>query len=488
MSKGPVIAVLILALVLGGATFFVLKRPAVAPPPQPIAWLAGLDANQIRSIQVEWGTKEPAINLMKDGTTGEWLLTRAGSSPWPVRVELLRPFLRLLNDIAKVDAETGARKPAGGTTVTFALLDNTSRTIRVGDSPLGGKVLAAIDDVKEPRLVQIDDGIRKMLFPQSLLAWREARLIPRSGVEPSRITLETAKGRILLARVLGRWAISTPIVCPASDDTLKSLIRQIASMRGERLLDDVAANSPIVGADAPIATIRFESDLRIPSGDTVERRTLVEKILVGKPADMSGQSFYASVSASMLDPTTNDESPLWGPATMTISKEKLDTILVDPSLYASKRAIAIPGADVNAVTLWANSKPFTTEPDGPLTPSAGATKFRLSARGWGVLDSAGAAKPLEGTEAAGIAGLVRALGDVDSAAVGTQPSAEISSLAACLVEGVGGAGSTTVELGSASDGGRAILIVRTGKVVRVYNEEWAAGLIAWIQGQVSGAN
>lgn len=488
MSKGPVIVVLILALLLGGATFFVIKRPAAAPPPQPIAWLAGLDANQIRSFQVEWGPREPVASFVREATTEEWMLTRAGTKAWPVRVELLRPFLRLLNDVGRLDAQNGTRGPADGTRVSFALTDNTTRTIRVGDSPLGGRVPAAIDDTAGPRVVQIDDGIRRMLRPESLLGWREARLIPRSGVEPSRVTLETGKGRVSMARVQGRWALISPLACQASDDAMKTLVRQIASMRGERLMDEVAADGPIVGADAPIATIRLESDLRIPHGDTVERRTLVEEVRVGKSADMGGAVLYAAVGARLLDPATNTESSLWGPTTITISKEKLDAIPVEPSVYASKRAIPMPGADVNAVTLWADSKTFASDAAGPMVPPTDARKFTLSAKGWNLLHATHAARPLEGADAAGVAALVRALGDVDSAAVGTQPSAEISSLACCVVEGVGGAGSMTVELGSATDGGRAILVVRTGKVVRMYNEEWAGGLIAWIRGQMTGGH
>jgi hypothetical protein len=483
MSKGPVLIVVLIALLLGAASFFVLKNPAASQGPEPVAWLAGLDMTQLRSVQVDWGKGQGMASLLREPTTGEWLLVKPGTPSRPIGVERVRPFLRLLNDTARAPNEPGVKVPSEGTLLSFAMADATTREIRVGSSPLGGKVVASIQDGRSPRIVMIDDGIRKMVQPDSLLAWRDTRLVPRSGIEPSRIRIETPRGKLEFARVQGHWGITQPFPCPASEDAIKALIRQIATMKGERLLDDVPADGPIVGADSPSSYLRLESDLRIAREGGTDRRTLVEEIRVGKPSDLGSASFYVFSGATLVDPGTGKQTPLWGPSTLTITKESLDTIGVDVSAYASRRAVPMPGADVNAITLSPDSSPFSEDRAAATTSSTELTKFKLSLKGWESVSADGSIRAIEGADAAGIAGLVRALADVDSAAVGTSPSADVSSLASCVVAGVDEV-STTVRLGYATDAGHPVLIVRTGKVARVYNEEWAVGLIAWIRAHI----
>lgn len=493
MSKGPVIVVLILAVLLGGLTFFVLKKPTPTSGEQPVAWLASLDASQVKALRVLWEDGKPGAQFSREPVTGEWLLTAPGTTPWPVAVERMRPFLRLMNDVARVPAEADASLSGGSTTLEFAMVDGSARTVRIGSAPLGGKVLAMIDTKGEgssdSRGVLIDDGIRKMVQPESLVAWRDARLVPRAGVEPSRVYLENAATKLAISRVQGRWGITSPMICPASEDAMKALVRQIASMKGDRIMDEVDANGPIVGASEPVLVVRLESDLRITSGSDIQRRTLVEEVRVGKPADMSGVNYYATVAASVTDAATNASTALWGPTTIVIPKDKLETLKADVAAYASKRSLPFPGADVNGISLALDAEPMGAAISGAsgateIPPANVGHQFKLTLKGWAAMDSSGGVLPLEGASAAGVAGLARALGDIDSAAIGSTASEEVRPLARCTVTGVGGAGSETVRLGVGTDAGRTILVVQNGPVFRVYNDEWVAGLVGWIRSVV----
>lgn len=488
MTNRPVLIVLILAVVLGAASFFVLRKPAGGQPSQPIAWLKGLDVTQLRSVQFDWGNGSPIANIIREPVTGEWLLIRVGTPARPIGVERLRPFLRLLSDLAPLEGEKGAKPPEAAITLSLVLSNDTTRTIRVGSSPLGGKVVAAIDDEGGPRVMMIDDGIRRMVQPESLLAWRDARFFPRAGLDPSRVRVEANGTTLQLSRVQGRWGVASPLNAPASDEAMKAMIRQLAVLKGERLLDEVDPSSDVVGVTNASATLRLESDLRIPRGNDVDRRTLVEEFRIGKPADLGGGSFYATSSASLLDPTSGTSAVVWGPTTMTVSKDVVASLAMSPTTFVSKRSVAFPGADVRSIALASDASVMGGELK-PLTTEAANRKFRQGAKGWEALGASSAPdslpKTLEGADAAGVAGLVRALCDVDSAGIGTVVNAEAKTIALCTIDGVGSNGSVIARIGEASEGGKAVLVVQVGTVLRVYQDEWAGGLIGWLKEQVA---
>jgi len=488
MTNRPVLIVLILAVLLGAASFFVLRKPTGGQPSQPISWLKGLDVTQLRSVQFDWGNASPIANIMREPATGEWLLVRVGTPARPIGVERLRPFLRLLSDLAPLEGETGAKPPEAAITLTLALANDTTHTIRIGSSPLGGKVVAAIDDDRAPRVMMIDDGIRRMVQAESLLAWRDTQFFPRSGLDPSRVRIDANAATLQLSRVQGRWGIVSPLSAPASEPAMKALIRELATLKGARLLDDVDASSDVVGAQTPSAIIRLESDLRIPRGNDVDRRTLVEELRIGKPADLGSGSFYATSSASITDPASGSSAVIWGPTTLTVSKDVVASLSISPTTFVSKRSVPFPGADVRSIALAADGGPMGSElaPPSPATPT---TTFRQGARGWEALVASSTPdslpKPLEGAAAAGIAGLVRALCDIDSGAIGTVVNAEATTIALCTIEGVGSNGSTIARVGEATEAGKKVLVVQVGSVLRVYQDEWAAGLIAWLHEQIA---
>jgi hypothetical protein len=488
MTNRPVLIVLILAVVLGAASFVVLRKPATAQTSQPIAWLKGLDVTQLRSVQFDWGNGAPVANIMREPATGEWLLLRVGSPARPIGVERLRPFLRLLSDLAPLEGEKGARPPEAPITLTIALSNDTTHMIRIGSSPLGGKVVAAIDDEGTPRVMMIDDGIRRMVQAESLLAWRDAKFFPRSGLDPSRVRVEANGTALQLSRVQGRWGVVSPLSAPASDEAMKALIRQLATLKGERLLDEVDAASDVVGVSNASAALRLESDLRIPRGNDVDRRTLVEEFRIGKPADLGGGSFYATSTASLVDPTTGTTVVIWGPTTLTVSKDVVASLSMSPTTFVSKRSVPFPGADVRDVQISVDAGSLGGELV-PSTADALRRKFRQSAKGWqslsGPSESEALPKSLEGADAAGVAGLVRALCDIDAGGVGTIVNAEAKTVATCMIEGVGSNGSVVVRIGEANEGGKAVLVVQVGTVLRVYQDEWAGGLIGWLKEQVA---
>lgn len=483
MSKTPVMIAIVLALLLGVASIFLLKTPHTAQSTTPIAWLAGLDASQLRSFAVH-PAKGGTVTIAREPATGEWLMSPEVGPAWPVGVERLRPFLRLMNEAGSLPNEPGGMVPSDATALVFTLVDGQTRTMQIGGSPLGGKVIASIQDGLMLRVVMAEDGLRKLVQRESLLAWRDPRAVPRSGVEPSRVRLETPRGRVRMSRVLGRWALTLPIQCPANEDAMRALTRQIATLRGDRLLDDVNPADAIIGADNPTTYICFESDLRLAAGDRVDRRMLVEEVRVGKPADMGGKSLYATVGARLVDPSTNAETPLWGPIVLTISKENLDALVADPGAYASRRAVPFPGADATGVTLVHDREPMATVAgEMPSASSAELKAFKQSIRGWEVTDSSGGARTLEGADAAGIAGLVRALCEIDAASVGAETPVGATSIARCMVLGVGSTGSESVRVGVASVDGVAALVVTSGRIFRVYRGDWVEGLVAWIRTQ-----
>ena len=69
--------------------------------------------------------------------------------------------------------------------------------------------------------------------------------------------------------------------------------------------------------------------------------------------------------------------------------------------------------------------------------------------------------------------------------VGTVVNAEAKTVATCMIEGVGSNGSVIARIGEAEEGGKAVLVVQVGTVFRVYQDEWAGGLIGWLKEQVA---
>jgi len=477
VNRTPIFIVLALAVGLGVAAFVLLRGPEAPKAPEPVAWLASLDEGRVPSLKVVWEGGGEA-HITRDAWTGAWLLRVDAGAPWPIPAQRVRPLLRLLADVGRAAPGPG-RAPASSTRLEVSLADGTARSIRFSDSPLGGRTLAEI--MVEPgsvRYAEVDDGLRKALSRDSLLGWREACVLPHEGVDPSRIRVENARGRLALARVQNRWSLTTPFAAPASPEGVVKLVGQIAGLTSDRFLVATASNDEALGANNPSTFVRLETDCRLDHGDQVDRRTLVEEIRVGRSADMAGAAMHAVVCAVLVDPATNQEKALWGPVDLVLPKEKVAALVTDGARYVSPRSSQSAAADVVGLTFEALRGSLDGE-----APASGneRRRFRLSIEGWASVDPSGQAKRLEKQDAAQVAALVRALCELPAARVGTEAPEGVRPVARVLMQGPSGGAGEALALGVAGDGA---LVVRSGVVFRSYVEPWTAGLVRWLASQV----
>jgi hypothetical protein len=453
MSKAGALVWLLVALVLGGAAIWLLRKP---PAEAPSARIAVIDAPLSRIVGLTvTPAGSPARHVRRDAVSGEWSLHGPGGQ-WPVQIGNIQGALRLL--AALEGRPSDAPGPgAGDAEVLMALDDGSEWTIWLAERALGGERLARIQPPTGPGLTALVDAA---LFDALITTGPEAWRIPLALSEPmtdvTGITLSTVKGRIVLGRVSGRWGLREPIAARADDRAVQALFKSLSAVRVTRFLDH-QPDETAAQLEIPLATATLETDRRVPRGDGFATVTGMTTLTVGGPATIDGKELYARIDRR----TEDAETSAW----FTVGRESVEGMSMDPSLYIAPAAIAAPTGEVGLVEVSAE------------TGSAGR-RFARTIDGW-----EGVPTPAEGAGPVDLLLQLLCTQAPESIRL-SQPDGEPAHAVATV--GLYSLGDTplgTVALALSPDATK--VHIRTGEVTRIYDAASLGPVLDWLQATVA---
>ena len=374
MSLRTVIAWLLLAVVLGAAALFVLRSPSVPAPPKAGtaavgAKLLNVTPSSVRSISVLHpdGMLDTIERISPSataavGSDAEWMLrtepavrSSAGagapvlpaSNPWPVTGSRMQALLRKLADaeciaVPAPDAKLG-EKP---TVVEIATSDGTTRTLRLADRTLAGAGLvevqvtapAAAGKAASPSIARaiVSDELHQVFTNPGPRAWRETAFLAGVAADASRVTLESTRQKLALAKLDGRWSLREPVAAPADTLAVQKLLTTISNVAIADFLDDGAPNAS-TGLETPLARLAIAADRRTVSGNgdpTV--KTAEIEISIGNASDTTAKSLFASIDGQRL---------------VLLDSRGLDALSLDPGPYIWPAATRTPAADIGIISV-----------------------------------------------------------------------------------------------------------------------------------------
>jgi hypothetical protein len=350
MSKSGVLIWLVIALVLGGGALWVLRKP----PPSPGALRGPVLAApmaRITELAVKPGGSA-SQRVTRDAASGEWFLSGGDQgSTWPVQIGNIQTALRMLCTLEGRDAEASAEPPGpGDPEVRLTLDDGTAWTLWLAPRGLGGERLARIQPPEgaPARTVLVEGSLFDALLETGPAAWRIPIAFSDLATEADGITLAAIKGRIVLGRVAGRWALREPVAAPADDASVQALLKNLSAVHIARFLDgppDPAA----AHFDVPVATAMLSSERRAPVGDGFETFMTTRTLTVGGPASIDGKELYARVDRV----ASRSSGPEPAPSTtfVTIGRESVQAISMDATAYLTAAAVPVPSGEVGSIAI-----------------------------------------------------------------------------------------------------------------------------------------
>jgi hypothetical protein len=175
------------------------------------------------------------------------------------------------------------------------------------------------------------------------MAWRAPGAVPAMNLaEPVEILVETLAGPVNLKKSGTQWNLPDWLIT-ADKDAVAQLTRAAGSIAVKRFLGD----SSKAALENAIPTLVLETRSAIksvnPSSGEVQRRSLVQKLRVFGAADATGQTLMAIASGGWDEPGA---APLWGPMLLTVGAADVNAVAADPTAFACRTALEIPGADI----------------------------------------------------------------------------------------------------------------------------------------------
>lgn len=487
MQARLAIASLVLAIVLGLLTAWAHAPRNAARDTAPATPFASFDPLGLTEIVAGPGPEskctlcDTAIRF--DATLGVWLyqqdpMTGDGATPrWPVDEGRVRGLGRLLADLARSPVIDAPGVTWTGPSLTVSSAGKTSR-FRVAKS-LGGSTLVAEELPQQSGEIRL--AVRRasgdwdaLLARASLGAWRLGGPLVVQPANVTRVVVASADRRMILERRDGRWGLIEPVTAPAHPAKVGTLLEGLASASAERFADDTRETA--LGIDQPSATIEVGSSMVQPDGS---RRTLTQTLRIGAPADANASTFFALSQAQHAASSTGPESLAWGPRPLVLSRQTIESLAKDASVYISPRCVQVPAADIGSISMERDGKPL-----GTLARPGGTT----ANRGWTWAPAGGTDANAVPAELAPLRELAGLLAEAQPAAVQllaveqaraepimrvTVRSQTDTPLEVCDLLAV----AATDAKGVASE----LLGVRIGRVIRVFDAEAARRVLASVR-------
>ncbi|HEV3257785.1 MAG TPA: DUF4340 domain-containing protein [Gemmataceae bacterium] len=282
-----------------------VRRPALAYRNRRIFDFASSD---LAKVEVENGGTRFALEQVKD----TWRL----ASPVRADVDSTKAF-QLADDLGRLEAEDylsdtptkeeldkryGLAKPAVRATVTFTKKDKPAKSLLVGKQRDGkAEYYAKLDS--DPAVFVIKKDIYTTL-QQDSLAYRPLELWKVQPEQIDEVRLQKAGQEALLKRQGKTWQILEPFHATAAAEAVKPMTTELAELRAERYVANVATEAGTYGLDKPYLRLVVQSEAA--SADTTPKKETPDArqeskprtehvLLIGKPTAKRARSRYAQL-------------------------------------------------------------------------------------------------------------------------------------------------------------------------------------------------
>jgi hypothetical protein len=210
--------------------------------------------------------------VTEDGVNAR--LERAGDEGWRLVAPLLAPADRFAADglastLAELTPEASFDTPEPLANygleveprVRFRASD-ADYALRLGsDTPVGGNVYAT--DAEGARVHTLASW-RKNGLVKSLKQLRDARVLDFDRAQVKEITLQSADGRVALARTDAGWRIAAPVEARADADAVEGLLSDLQYLRADEFVD-----APGSDAELGLTEPWLSAELALETGNAV---------------------------------------------------------------------------------------------------------------------------------------------------------------------------------------------------------------------------
>lgn len=329
-----VIAAVVLALGLGGILFLVnsgAKTPKGPPPPVVV-----FDPATVSALRIALpGQDEQTASRSADGswttTLGamDWPLNPAGPQDLVARLAAMTPA-----PIAK-DGKAPA-DPASPLSITIALRDGKSHTLRFGVDAAGGLVPAKVNDAPA---ILVDAAIAQSARNPGIAGWRVLSALPGTSADTARVTITAGETTLGFAREQGRWSLRRPVTARADQRAVSELVGRLGRLGIERIIDKpTTTDRTAAGLDKPRMVIQVERDIQT-GGPTITMGVKGRELYVGKTAGSGAtSSVYASPERA-------------GNVLFTVPADAIASISTNARAYLANTATDVSPSDVQILSV-----------------------------------------------------------------------------------------------------------------------------------------
>jgi hypothetical protein len=239
-------------------------------------FFAGVDAEDISSIELR----------TEDGVNAR--LEREGDAGWKLVAPREAPADRFAVDgiastLAELTPEATFETPEP--LANYGLEVEPAVRFRAGDrdyalrlgktTPVGGNLYAT--DAEGKRVVTLASW-RKNALVKTLKQLRDGRVLDFDRAQVKGVTIQSADGRVVLARIDDGWRIAEPVDAKADVDAVEGLLSDLQYLRADEFVDAPAPDAEL-GFGAPWLAIELAREsgdpLRLLVGATREDRRVV---------------------------------------------------------------------------------------------------------------------------------------------------------------------------------------------------------------------
>ena len=345
MQSRVAIISLVVAIVLGLLTVVAYRTPrgprstnsssqqTSQSTPTPLARLDPITVSKLEVID----TSGKLVRSIERTELG-WIAT-SDTINWPVDAGQPRGLARLISDAAKQPIVEDAL-PLNATTLKISSDSGTPIEIAISPNALAGSTLIFEKIPGGNTIARKASGDwNALLSKQSLDAWRSRRPLAVQTDTAKSITIKSGSREMTLARADGIWRMTSPKTVPADADAATKLIEGLAAVTAERFVESGSSLAAIEKSfETPAASVYITSS--IPG--TSVKGDVQQLLEVGGPADANGSLFFARTRAM----GAWDSKPLWGPVTVVLTRQAIESLVQDPAGYVSKRSVQVSAADV----------------------------------------------------------------------------------------------------------------------------------------------
>jgi hypothetical protein len=370
-----IIALLVIALALAGALFFVGRPKPPAAPPVP---LISTSPRDITSLELTWAVDGSLMSRMHRLDDGMWVAHwKVGdvSGSWPAIPSRVAGALTLLS---KVQGTPSDSVETLGDPVRIVLGDqSSSTTLSAAKRAFGGvgSVVRPAAGTQPALAADVDGQLIQVFQRQDVMAWRDLSVFPGDLSQTARIFLNPPERagaalqaplqptdlpiavRTRLQRVGSRWSLIEPANAPADRAQIEGFIGLLKKLR----IAKFPTEQPgwVGGKDSDFTqSIVLETDRRNPDASgTAERWTIRHELELGPFA--GEQSTLARASVSRIKDGKSEY--LWGPTIIMIDGATGEELMRPAEAFSTRIAARAVTADIRGILVAIQGKSYTAK-------------------------------------------------------------------------------------------------------------------------------